>query len=88
MSAPTVKDHFIHSLLRAGTYNRFEQIQPAAILWPDKNRQGEPVIPLLQSKLPELLVYGQYQPDQKSEPPIWLKGKTKGTSLTIWKLGH
>jgi len=45
MSAPTVKDHLIHSLRRAGKYNRFEQIQPAAILWPDKNRHWEPVIP-------------------------------------------
>jgi hypothetical protein len=73
MSASTVKDHLGESLRRAGKYNRFEQIQPAAMLWPDKNRQWEPVIPLLQSDLPELLVYGQYQPDQKSGPAIWLK---------------
>jgi hypothetical protein len=73
MSATTVKDHLIDSLLRAGKYNRFEQIQPAAILWPDKNRGWEPVIPLLQRDLPELLVCGQYQPDQKSGPSIWLK---------------
>jgi hypothetical protein len=73
MSAPTVKDHLIDSLLRAGKYNRFEQIQPAAILWPDKNRQWEQVIPILQNDQPELLVYGQYQPDQKKGPAIWLK---------------
>ncbi|MDZ7759593.1 MAG: hypothetical protein U5L00_04995 [Desulfovermiculus sp.] len=50
MSAPTVKDQLMDSLLRAGKYNRFEQIQPAAILWPDKNRQWESAIPLLQAE--------------------------------------
>ena len=69
----TVKDHLIDSLLKAGKYNKFEQIQPAAILWPDKNRLWEPVIKTLQQDLPELLVYGEYQPDQNKGPAIWLK---------------
>ncbi|MFO7800941.1 MAG: hypothetical protein R6V55_01450 [Desulfovermiculus sp.] len=69
----TVKDHLIESLLKVGKYNKFEQIQPAAILWPDKTRIWEPVIKTLQQDLPELLVYGEYQPDQKKGPAIWLK---------------
>jgi hypothetical protein len=55
----TVKDHLIDSLLKAGKYDKFEQIQPVAILWPDKHKIWEPVIKTLQQDLPELLVYGE-----------------------------
>ncbi len=40
----TVLDPIIQSLGRAGEYNREDQVAPAVILWPDKERQWEPVL--------------------------------------------
>ncbi len=37
----TVLDAIIQSLSRAGEYNRDDQVAPAVILWPDKERQWE-----------------------------------------------
>jgi len=34
----TVLDAIIQSLSRAGEYNRDDQVAPAVILWPDKER--------------------------------------------------
>ena len=39
----TVLDALLQSLTRAGEYNRYDQVAPAVILWPDKERQWEPV---------------------------------------------
>lgn len=69
----TIKDCLITSLLKAANYNRFEQIQPAAILWPDKNRVWEAVIWILQQELSQLLIFKDYNPQQKKGPAIWLK---------------
>jgi hypothetical protein len=40
----TVLDAIIQSLSRAGEYNQDDQVAPAVILWPDKERQWEPVL--------------------------------------------
>ena len=32
---------------RAGQYNKNDQCPPAAILWPDKERQWEPLLPVV-----------------------------------------
>ena len=42
----TVLDAIIQSLSRAGEYNRDDQVAPATNLWPDKERQWEPVLPV------------------------------------------
>jgi len=49
-SLMTVLDAIIQSLSRAGEYNRDDQVAPAVILWPDKERQWEPVRPVLSLK--------------------------------------
>lgn len=54
-------------------FNPEVQEAPACILWPDGDRQWEPVIPRLQRELPELLVLGNYQPDKRTGPAIWLR---------------
>jgi hypothetical protein len=43
----TVLDALIQSLSRGGEYNRDDQVPPAVILWPDKERQWEPLMPVL-----------------------------------------
>ncbi|MFZ1596661.1 MAG: hypothetical protein WAW26_12460, partial [Anaerolineae bacterium] len=62
MSEPTtLLDALTAALARAGQYNKNDQCPPAAILWPDKERQWEPLLPVLRSRLP-LLTLGDYAP--------------------------
>ena len=69
----TVLDAIIQSLSRAGEYNRDDQVAPAVILWPDKERQWEPVLPVLRVRLPHLLTLGPYAAHCKTGPAIWLR---------------
>ncbi|MBO9356874.1 BREX-1 system phosphatase PglZ type B [Bordetella petrii] len=45
----------------------------AAVLWPDKEEMWQSAIPELQQAMPTLLVFGAYNPEQRSGPAIWLK---------------
>lgn len=69
----TVVEEFIRSVRNAAIYNANSQSKPVVTLWTDKAREWESVLPLLQSAIPELLILGEYKPDQKSGPAIWLK---------------
>lgn len=68
-----ILDAIIQSLGRAGEYNRDDQVAPAVILWPDKERQWEPVMPVLRERLPNLLTLGPYVVNCKTGPAIWLR---------------
>lgn len=46
---------------------------PAAILWTDPDGQWLPLVPALQRALPELLVFGTFEPAQRTGPAIWLR---------------
>jgi len=78
-------EHLLKAVRDAAVYNSEVQVAPACILWPDKDRQWEAVIPRLQTELPELLILGDYQPDKRTGPAIWLRciiaGKTDDVSL-------
>lgn len=65
--------HLIKSLRTSAHYNPDIQVAPACILWPDKDRQWEMVIPRLQAEMPELLVLGDYEPEKRTGPAIWLR---------------
>ena len=78
-------DHLKQAVRDAAVYNPEVQVAPACILWPDRNRQWEAVVPLLQAELPELLILGDYAPDKGTGPAIWLRcviaGNTDDVSL-------
>jgi len=57
----------------AAAHNPEVQVPPACILWPDRERLWEPALGLLQLELPELLVLGEYRPEQRRGPAIWLR---------------
>ena len=61
------------ALRSASVFNPEVQAAPACILWPDRDRQWEAVIPYLQNELPELFVLGEYAPDARKGPAIWLR---------------
>lgn len=46
---------------------------PVAILWTDPARQWAPLAPRLRQELPELLVLGDYDPDRRTGPAVWLR---------------
>ncbi len=74
-----VVEHLVTAIRRAGRHNPDVQVAPACILWPDRDRQWEAVIPRLQSELPELLVLGEYAPERHTGPAIWLRCVLAGT---------
>jgi hypothetical protein len=57
----------------ATAFNPEVQAAPVCVLWPDKDGQWEAVIPRLQGELPELLVLGDYAPEKRTGPAIWLR---------------
>lgn len=74
-----------YALHGAAVYNPEVQVPPACILWPDHDRQWEAVIPRLQGDLPELLILGDYAPEKRTGPAIWLRciiaGKTDDVAI-------
>ncbi len=66
-------DHLIQSIRSASVYNSDIQVAPACILWPDPERQWESIIPMLQQNMPELCVLGDYAPERRMGPAIWLR---------------
>ena len=69
----TFLDATIQSFNRAGEYNRDDQVAPAVVLWPDKERQWEPLLAILRERLPHLLTLGPYAANSGSGPAIWLR---------------
>jgi hypothetical protein len=78
-------EHLVKILCDAATFNPEVQVTPSCILWPDKDRQWEAIIPRLQNELEELLVLGDYSPESRVGPAIWLRcviaGKAPDVSL-------
>ncbi|MBV2135098.1 hypothetical protein KRX52_20195 [Pseudomonas sp. MAP12] len=54
-------------------YHASAQATPAATLWPDKEREWLPVLGQLQAVLPELFCLGDYAPERRQGPAVWLK---------------
>ncbi len=68
----TLLDALIASIVEAGQYNRNDQIAPVVVLWPDKTRQWEPLLPEIRQRLP-LLTLGEYDPDNRVGPAYWIR---------------
>ncbi len=66
------------SRLRAAChYNRADAAPPAAVLWTDKERRWESVVPRLRSL--SVLTLGPYEPESLTGPAIWLRCVIAGT---------
>lgn len=62
----------VESIKRAGNYNKNDQVPPVVVLWTDKDRQWEPLLPLLRTQLP-LLTFGAYDLALHRGPAYWLR---------------
>lgn len=68
----TMLDALVEALTRAGVYNKNDQTPPAAVLWTDRERQWEPLLPQLRPRLP-VLTLGSYAPVERTGPAYWLR---------------
>jgi hypothetical protein len=80
-----VFDHLLKAVRGAADFNPEVQVAPSCILWPDKDRQWEAAIPRMRDRMAELLVLGEYAPEDRVGPAIWLRcviaGKLAEVSL-------
>jgi len=68
----TFLDALVEIITRARSHNKNDQVPPAVVLWPDKDRQWETLLPLLREHLP-LLTFGPYKPLEWTGPAYWLR---------------
>src|SRR5680860_991084 len=68
-----VIEALVGSLEAAAKYNPNDVVRPDAVLWTDHDAQWRPIIPQLRRLLPQLLTFGEFQPDQRIGPAIWLR---------------
>mgnify|MGYP001260940479 CR=1 FL=1 len=66
-------DALIKHIRRLGDKADLLALPPAAILWTDKDAAWQSAMPLLKSAMPELLELGDYNPEQRTGPAVWLK---------------
>ena len=66
-------DHLVRAVRDAAVSNPEVQVAPSCILWPDRDRQWKAVIPVLQAELSELIILGDYVPEKRIGPAIWLR---------------
>jgi len=78
-----VLEKLIQLLQKSSVYNPDSQSRPTCILWPDKESQFESIIPELQKHLPELFVLGEYVPEKRMGPSIWLRCVLENTIKDI-----
>lgn len=68
----TVLDHLVASLReRAAPLDG--QAPPDAVLWTDPGGEWEPLVDLLLARADEALVLGDYRPDRRTGPAVWLR---------------
>ena len=66
-------DYLAEQLRNSANYNSAVQIAPAAILWTDIECQWQSAMPSIKQFLPELVELGEYKPEQRMGPAIWIK---------------
>ncbi len=73
-SPQTVLDALVARLReQAKRYNPTLESAPVAILWTDEKREWEGVIPKVKAALPALFSLGDYLPDERTGPGVWLR---------------
>ena len=68
----TPLDALVAAVRDASSYNASAEAPPEAVLWCDANREFLPLLPALRQRLPELLVYGDFDAATRTGPAVWL----------------
>ena len=69
----TVIEALVRSLESAARYNPNDVVHPYVVLWTDHDSQWLPIIPQLRRLVPQLLTIGDYGPENRTGPAIWLR---------------
>ena len=69
----TVLEALVDALRRATRDAAGAEAPPVALLWPDPEGQWRSLVAPLRASLPQLFVLGDYAPDERRGPVIWLK---------------
>ena len=77
--ASTLLEALEEAFWQAAVYNEQVETPPAAILWPDKQREWQPLMSQLRESFPQLLTLGPYDVDANRGPAIWIKCMIAGT---------
>lgn len=75
----TLLDAMMESLGAASRHQPGAEEPPAAILWADPKSEWQPVIRVLRERLAHVFALGEYAPEKKQGPAIWLKCVIEGT---------
>jgi len=73
MKPKTLLESVRASLVRAARYNPGDVVVPAAVLWTDADGQWRPVAGQMRALMPEFLTLGDYNPQTRTGPAIWLR---------------
>ena len=76
----TVIEALVRSLEAAAKFNPNDVVHPYTVLWMDHDSQWQPIIEQLRRLLPQLVTFGDYEPEHRSGPAIWLR------SVVDWAL--
>jgi hypothetical protein len=76
-STLTFLDRLAAAIVAAGTQYPADVVAPAAILWPDDDRQWVALLPALRERLP-IYTLGSYCPEERRGPAYWLRCAVAG----------
>ena len=66
-------DTLVQKVRESGLVNPKTHAKPAAILWTDKEGQWQTAMSLIREYLPELVELGDYNPNNRTGPAVWVK---------------
>jgi len=72
-SRATVVERLKASLEAATAHNPNDAEKPVAVLWTDRDAQWWPILARLRALMPQLLTLGEYEPENRTGPSIWLR---------------
>ena len=72
-SSATVVERLKASLEAASAHNPSDAERPVAVLWTDRDSQWRPILARLRALMPQLLTLGEYEPEERTGPSIWLR---------------
>ena len=72
-SRATVVERLKASIESASAHNPNDAEKPVAVLWTDRDAQWRPILARLRALMPQLLVLGEYEPENRTGPSIWLR---------------
>jgi hypothetical protein len=84
MKAQTVLEALIVRLKeQAKRFDPALEAAPVVIVWTDEKREWEAVLPRIKGALPELFSLGDYAPEERTGPGVWLRMVADGQVATF-----